>query len=572
MPTKKLALLLMAAGLVLPGCSGPAEPADLILFNGKIVTVEDDTGTVSALAARAGRIVALGDDSVVEPLRGAKTRVIDLAGRLAVPGFIEGHAHFTGLGEALMNVDLRPARSYDELIEIVAAAARSTPAGEWIRGRGWHQEKWDSPVEPSVEGYPVHEALSRAVPDHPVSLRHASGHATLANALALERAGIGTQTPDPAGGKILRDASGRATGVLRETAAGLLRAAIGQDETSMTGEEHVALLRRQVTLAANECLSKGLTSFQDAGSSLATVDLLREMAEAGEIGIRLWVMLREDNETLEARLADYRMIDVADHHLTVRAIKQAIDGALGSHGAWLLEPYSDQPGSAGLNTTALYELERTAELAAEHDFQLCVHAIGDRGNRETLDLFERTFEGHPEMTDPRWRIEHAQHLHADDVPRFAELGVIASMQGIHCTSDGPWVPLRVGAERAESGAYLWRELIDSGAIVTNGTDAPVEDVSPLASYYASVSRRIRDGGTFFEDQRMTRMEALRSYTINAAHAAFEESTKGSLALGKLADVTVLSRDILTIDEGEIPSTKVLFTIVGGEVRYESPDL
>jgi predicted amidohydrolase YtcJ len=328
-----------------------------------------------------------------------------------------------------------------------------------------------------------------------------------------------------------------------------------------------ALARKRAELAIQECLSKGITSFQDAGSSFETIDVFRKMAEEENLGVRLWVMVREPNERLAKDLADYRMLDVGDRHLTVRGIKRSIDGALGPHGAWLLEPYSDLPASSGLNTSPVEDIAETARLAIENDFQLCVHAIGDRGNREALDIFETTFAAHPDKKHLRWRIEHAQHLHPDDIPRFAELGVIASMQGIHCTSDAPWAIVRLGDRRAREGAYVWQSLLQTGAVVTNGTDAPVEDVSPIASFHATVSRELRDGSVFYPGQRMSREEALRSYTLSAAYAAFEEDIKGSLTPGKLADITVLSRDIMTISEDEIPSTEVLYTIVGGKVMY-----
>ncbi|MCP4036210.1 MAG: amidohydrolase family protein, partial [bacterium] len=306
---------------------------------------------------------------------------------------------------------------------------------------------------------------------------------------------------------------------------------------------------------------------QDAGSSFRTVDRIRALAERGELGTRLWIMLNEDNEALEDRIDDYRLQGIAGEQVTVRAIKRSIDGALGSRGAWLLEPYSDLPESTGLNTIPLDELERSAEIALEHGFQLCVHAIGDRGNRETLDIYERAFAQAGERR-LRWRIEHAQHLAPTDIPRFAELGVVASMQGVHCTSDGPWVPQRLGTRRSAEGAYRWRDLIDRGVVVSNGTDAPVEDVDPIANFHASVTRKTSEDVRFHPEQRMTRMEALRSMTVNAAYAAFEEDRKGTLEPGKLADVTVLSRDILTAPDGELPDTQVVYTIVGGRVLYD----
>ncbi|MBP1595990.1 MAG: Amidohydrolase 3 [Acidobacteria bacterium] len=279
-------------------------------------------------------------------------------------------------------------------------------------------------------------------------------------------------------------------------------------------------------------------------------------------------MIREDNKSLESNLAKYRMIDSGGKHLTVRAIKVTLDGALGSRGAWLLEPYADSATSTGLNTVRIEDLKQTARLAIQNDVQLCVHAIGDRANRETLNVYEEAFLAFPDKKDLRWRIEHAQHLNASDIPRFGALGVIPAMQGIHCTSDAPYVPARLGPQRAEEGAYVWQKLMKTGAIISNGTDTPVEDINPIASYHATVSRKLKDGSVFYADQRMSRDEALKSYTWNAAYSGFEENGKGSLSPGKLADITVLSKDILTIPEDEIPTASVKYTIVGGRVMYK----
>ena len=565
-------VLALIFAIAIVGCSSQLEPAELILLNGKLVTVDDDRPEAQALAASGGRIVAIGTDEEIERYRGPDTRVIDLDGNLAIPGFIEGHAHFLGIGRSLMIVDLKGARSWSEVVERVAAAAARAEPGEWIQGRGWHQEKWDEAPRPDVEGYPVHDELSRATPDNPVVLGHASGHAVMANALAMELAGIDASTPDPDGGQILHDAKGRPIGVLRETAEDLVGTAVGEAMAARSEDEIEQEFSRRVELATQECLSKGVTSFHDAGVSFASIERLRKAAADGRLGVRLWVMIGEGNESLKQGVDAFPVIGEADHMITVRGIKRLLDGALGSHGAWLLEPYSDLPESSGLNTLTVEELEETAEIAVEHGLQLCVHAIGDRANREVLDVYEQTFERYPDRTDLRWRIEHAQHLSPADIPRFAQLDVIASMQAVHCTSDGPWVPERLGDERCESGAYVWRSLIDSGAVVSNGTDAPVEDVDPLANFLAAVSRRMRDGEEFYPDQRMTREEALRAGTLNAAYSAFEEETKGSLTPGKLADVVVLSRDIMTVPVEEISETEVLYTIVGGEIAYTNPRL
>jgi hypothetical protein len=556
---------LMASGSA-PAMQVGGTPADLVLRGGKIETVDPDLGEVEAIAIRGDRIVAVGSDREIAAHIGQSTTIIELAGRRVIPGFIEGHGHFTGLGESKMILDLMHVRNWDEVIAMVAEAVRTAKPGEWIRGRGWHQEKWDKSPDQNVEGFPTHDDLSAVSPDNPVFLVHASGHASFANKKAMELAGISGATPDPEGGEILRDEAGEPIGIFRETASGLIGRAENVSTTSRRGRFEG--LERALELAAEECLKKGVTSFQDAGSGFATISVMADKARAGELGVRLWVMIREPNESIRANVADARHYRLGNNFLTVGGIKRSIDGALGSRGAWLLEPYADLPGSTGLETTPVPEVIETAQIAIENDLQLCVHAIGDRANREVLDIYEQTFKANPGKSDLRWRIEHAQHLHPDDIPRFGALGVIASMQGIHCTSDAPWVYARLGAKRAEEGAYVWQKLMQSGALVTNGTDAPVEDVDPIASFYATVSRRTKDGSVFFPDQCMSRMDALRSYTINCAYAAFEEDIKGTLTPGKLADLVVLSTDILTCPQEEIRDAEVQYTIVGGRIAYE----
>jgi predicted amidohydrolase YtcJ len=543
----------------------PQQPAELVLTNGKIVTVETAGSQAQAVAVRGDRIVALGSSAEVKRYIGPSTQVIDLQGQLVIPGFIEGHGHFTGVGTAELQLKLIKTQSWDEIVAMVAEAVKTAKPGQWIRGRGWHQEKWRTKPEPNVEGFPTHHSLSAVSPNNPVYLTHASGHASFANAKAMELSKLTRATPNPSGGEILKDAKGEPIGVFRETASRLIRTGTG--EPPRTPDDDAARDRKVLELASQEVLSKGVTSFQDAGSSLGTVDLMKRMVDEGKIGVRLWVMLRQPNQTLAPNLAKYRMVDYAGGHLTVRAIKHSIDGALGSRGAWLLEPYSDAPDSTGLNTTSAETIRETAKLAIEHGYQMCVHAIGDRANRETLDIFEDAFKANPDKKDLRWRIEHAQHLHPSDIPRFGQLGVIASMQGVHCTSDAPYVPARLGAKRSAEGAYVWQSLMKSGAVVSNGTDAPVEDVDPIASFYSTVSRKLPDGSVFYAAQRMNRAEALRSYTLNAAIAAFEENSKGSLKVGKYADMVVLSQDIMTVPEAQIPKTQVVYTIVGGKIRY-----
>jgi len=544
------------------------EPADLVLKNGKVVTVDKSNPEAQALAVRGETIVAVGTDKQIDAYIGETTQVIDLDGKLAIPGFIESHGHFTGIGRAKMQLNLMNVTNWDEIIAMVAEAVESAQPGEWIQGRGWHQEKWDRVPEPNVDGLPYHHSLSKISPDNPVWLSHASGHASFANAKAMELAGITKETPDPPGGQIVKGPDGSPIGVFRETAQGLVSRGMSHYMDERTPEQVDSERRKIVELAAEECLSKGITSFHDAGSSFGTIDLFKEFAEQDKLGIRLYVMVRVDNEELKERLSEYKIVGLGNNHLTVRSIKRSIDGALGPHGAWLLEPYADLASSTGLNTSAVEDIQETARIAIENGFQLCVHAIGDRANQETLNIFEEAFKAHPEKTDLRWRIEHSQHLHPDDIPRFGQLGVIASMQGIHCTSDAPYVLKRLGEKRAEEGAYVWQKLMKTGALICNGTDAPVEDVDPLACYYATVTRRTKDGSLFFPDQRMSREEALRSYTINGAYAAFQEDILGSLTPEKLADITVLSKDIMTVPEGEILETEVLYTIVGGKIVYK----
>jgi len=545
--------------------------ADLVLRNGRIVTVEDARPEAQALAVRGDTIVALGSNQDMAPYIGANTRVIDLGGALATPGFIDAHVHFTGVGEAARNLKLSTAKNWDDIVRMVADAAKTARPGEWILGRGWHQEKWSEVPSPNVEGFPLHEALSRVSPNNPVWLTHASGHAGFANALAMKAAEVTKSTPDPAGGKILKDADGNPTGLFNERAQSLVGDALARDRATRTPAQVEADLRQVIELAARESLANGLTTVSDAGSPPATIEVVKRVVDEGKLPLRVWMMLREDASKLAADMPKYRVVNYGDKRFTVRATKRQIDGALGSRGAWMLEPYADLPSTSGMLTDSLDDIRSAAELAIKNDYQMAIHAIGDRGNREVLNIYEETFKRHPEKNgrDLRWRIEHAQHINAADIPRFGTLGVIASMEGIHCTSDALYVLARLGPRRAEEGAYVWQKLMKSGATIANGTDAPVEDINPIPSFYASVSRRASDGTVFYPDQRMSRMEALKSYTINAAYAGFDEGIKGSLRAGKLADITVFSKDILTVPEDQIPSTTVVYTIVGGKVQYTS---
>ncbi|MFH1701588.1 MAG: amidohydrolase [Candidatus Zixiibacteriota bacterium] len=539
--------------------------ADLVLLNGKVVTVNENNAQVEAIAIKGDKITAIGSSSDIQIYAGTNTQTIDLEGKLVIPGFIEGHGHFMGLGLSLMKLRLAETKNWDEIVEMVRAAVEEAQPGEWILGRGWHQDKWDKIPNPNVNGLPYHTKLSNVSPDNPVLLEHASGHSVIANAKALELAGIVENTPDPEGGEIVKDSNGKPIGIFREMAEDLVYDAYQEYYNNRSEEEIEAERLEAAQLAIEECLANGVTSFNDAGVKFSIIDFYKELIDRGILNVRINAMIGEVNDSLIDRLENYKIIGYGNNYLTVRSIKRVIDGALGSHGAWLLEPYIDIPTSTGLNTDSIEAMRETARLAIESGFQLCTHAIGDRGNRETLNIYEEAIAGRDNL---RWRIEHAQHLHTDDIPRFGQMGVIASMQGIHCTSDGPWVNTRLDDKRIEEGAYVWRKLMDTGAVIVNGTDTPVESENPLKCFYASVTRKLADGSLFYPDQKMTREEALRSYTINGAYASFEEDIKGSIMPGKLADIVVLSKDIMTVPEEDILECDVIYTIVGGKILYK----
>lgn len=551
--------------LINSSCSEKKEIADMVIINGDVYTGNNIEG--QAIAAADGRIIAIGNNEEIQSYVDDNTKVIDAKGMFVSPGLIEGHGHFSGLGEFLMNLNFLRAKSWDEIITMVEAKVKESEPGEWIIGRGWHQEKWSEPVHDHVHGYPKHFDLSKISPDNPVMLDHASGHGIFVNKKAMDLVGINTETPNPVGGRIVRDDNGEAIGVFEENAENIIKKFYGEYLAGLSQEEQIKLWYDGIEVAQQECFKKGITSFQDAGAHFEEILRYKEMANNDELKIRLWSMLREPADEMDKDLSEYRVENAGDYKFTCRAIKTELDGALGSFGAWLIEPYNDKADFYGQNTTTLEAVEKIAQIAYDNNMQMCVHAIGDKANHETLNIIEKFFKK-VENQDLRWRIEHSQHLHPDDIPRFAELGTIAAMQAIHCTSDAPFVEKRLGYIRAKEGAYNWRALLDNGAIVANGTDAPVEDVDPIESYYASVTRKRADNGMeFFPENSMTREEALISYTSANAYAAFEEDLKGTIEIGKLADFTIMSKNLLTCSDEEILNTEILYTIIGGEVVY-----
>jgi len=566
---KSLSILLITC---LAACSGKEQKvaADMIIQGGTIYTMNEDQPTAEAVAIVDNKIVYVGDVAGAANWIDKATRIVELNGNTLTPGFIEGHGHFMGLGENELNVDLLEVKSYDELLDKVKEAVDAAKPGQWITGRGWHQSKWDPQPEKMIKGFPTHDRLSEISPDNPIYLKHASGHAAMANAKAMEVAGVlpmsteSLENLEVEGGEIIRDELGNPTGVFNETAQRLIAKHIPE-----TTEERN---KQAFKLAVEACHRNGITSFHDAGIGRETIALYNEMRANDQMGVRIYAMLTGwDRELLEEWYARGIMVDTA-HWLTIRSIKLNCDGALGSRGAWLLEEYTDRPGHFGHETLPMEFVAKTANKGLKNGFQVCAHAIGDRANREILDRYEKAFIANPDLAeDHRFRIEHAQHLHPEDIPRFAELGVIPAMQAIHMSSDRPWAIDRLGEKRIVEGAYMWQALLASGIPIVNGTDVPVEPIDPIASYYASVTRQTLEGtpeGGYEPAQKMTREQALRSYTLDAAYGTFEEEIKGSIEVGKLADFTVFSKDIMQVPDDQLLDTEVVMTFVDGDLVYE----
>jgi hypothetical protein len=562
------ALILAACGSGAQDGAGAARSATLILHGGNVVTMNEAHPAATAVAIAGDRIIFVGDDAGAMATRGDATRIVDLDGATAVPGLTDAHAHLMGVGRLSARVDVLGSTSYAELLDAVSEVVARAEPGDWIVGRGWHQEKWTDAPPSAVRGFPTNEDLNRIAPDNPVSISHASGHGTLANDRALEAANITAQTPDPPGGEILRLPGGRPSGMLIENAEGPVEKVYQAFLAAMSPAERMADERQALRLGVEEFLQNGITEVHDPGVEEATFAMYREALDAGELDMRIYAMLSEDEATDES-LARLRTVGAGDHRLSLRAIKAYADGALGSRGALLLEPYTDDD-SRGQEVLPRARLEAVAELALRHGYQYAIHAIGDAANRRALDIYADAFARHPdEAGDVRFRIEHSQIVHPDDIQRFAELGVIAAMQGVHSTSDGPWTPTRLGDQRSHDEAFPFRDLWDAGVLIVNGTDAPVERIAPWASIAGMTVGLTNEGEVFNPHHLLTRREALATYTINPARAAFEEDLRGSLEVGKLGDVTVVDRDPLTAPDAALAETRTLMTVVGGDVVFEA---
>ncbi len=549
------------------------ESATMIIHGGTIYTVDSSQAIVEAVAVKDNTILFAGSMEEAESFKNEQTELLDLKGKTMTPGLIEGHGHFMGLGYNELRLDLMNTKSYQEIVDAVAERVKTAKPGEWITGRGWHQSKWDSMPEYTVKGFQTHHRLSEISPDNPVYLGHASGHAGFANAKAMEIAGLrslsveGIKSYKVEGGEVIVDEFGRPTGVFNERAQSL----IGKHIPDNTPESDI----QAFNLAIEACYKNGITGFHDAGIGRETIALYDRMKSEGNMKIRIYAMLTGwDEELINEWYEKGPNID-PDNRFTIRSIKLNCDGALGSRGAWLLEPYTDRPDHYGHETLPMDVVKQTSLNGLRNGFQVCAHAIGDRANREILDRYEAALnELSKRDTDHRFRIEHAQHLHPDDIPRFAELQVIPAMQAVHMSSDRSWAIDRLGEKRIKEGAYMWQDLLQSGIPIVNGTDVPVEPLNPIASLYASVSRKTLKGtpeGGYEPGQKMTRAQALKSYTLDAAYGAFEEKIKGSISAGKLADFTIYNQDLMTVDEADMLNTEIVMTIFDGEIVYEKKD-
>ena len=525
-----------------------AQEADLIVTNARIYTADAAMPTARALAVKDGRFLAVGAD--VSEHRGPRTRVIDAHGAAVTPGFIDSHAHMGSLGRTLRILNLRGATTVGEMLAKVREAAARTPKGNWIVGRGWDQSLLPG------RRFPTADELSSAAPDHPVCLTRVDGHAAWVNRKALELARVTAATPDPDGGKIHRDPAGRPTGILIDRAQSLVARLIPEP----TPEQ----VREDLARAAARCARLGITTVHDAGVDRVELEAYRELIEAGRLPIRIYAMIGGAGGLWREYLK--RGIELGDR-LTVRSIKLMADGALGSRGAALFEPYSDDPGNSGLMILSKDEIVRVARQAVVHGFQVNTHAIGDRANRIVLEAYGAVLGG---ANDRRFRIEHAQVVAPEDFELLRRYSVIPSMQATHATSDMRWAEDRLGPERVR-GAYAWRRFLELGLPIANGSDFPVEDPNPLWGFYAAITRQDHSGkpeGGWMPEHRMTREEALKSWTLDGAYAEFEENRKGSITPGKLADFVVWSNDIMKIPPKQILETKAVMTVVGGEIVYE----
>ncbi|MCH1446678.1 MAG: amidohydrolase [Luminiphilus sp.] len=539
----------------------PASLAASLLISGTIYTADDTHKVVEAVVIEDGRFTYVGDLVTARSKVETGHQHIALGEATAYPGFIESHGHLSSLGEAITNLDLNGVDSYQTIVGMVADAAAKASPGQVIKGRGWHQSKWSKQPSVMIDGFPTHRSLSEVSPNNPVFLGHANGHTALVNQAAMDALNLNYNTPTPDGGVIVKDGKGDPTGILHENAIDLAYPLTALSKASSMA----AILAAQA-----HAFQWGITNFHDAGASSTDIDAQLTLDESKQLKLRVYTMVSAQDEALTDHWLNRPPLIADDEsRLTIRSFKAVMDGALGSRTAWLHQPYSDDPGTSGVQTFDEDRLVDIMNRSNAHSWQINTHAIGDKANTVVLDAIH---EASLSERDHRSRIEHSQHLQPSDIDRFASLGVIASIQAIHMSSDRPWAINRLGKERIESGAYVWRDLLNAGVHIANGTDVPVEPINPIANFYASVARKTLRGlptGGYEIDQKLSREETLKSMTLWNAYAAFEEAEVGSISVGKRADMTITNQNLMTIDEADILATKPVMTIIGGEVVYKA---
>lgn len=534
-------------------------PADIVFKNGNVYTANDKAPHAQAIAVKADRIVFVGTNEAAQKFVGTKTRVVDLHGNTVLPGFTDSHQHLSGVGQREMTLNLEGTTSLEDFLAKVKARVDQAKPGEWVTGRGWIETHWQPPV------FPTRWDLDKVAPNNPLILGRADGHGAVANTAAMRLAGIDKNTPNPFGGEISKDKSGEPNGMLLDAAQGLVRRRV----PPTTAED----AERAVVLGVKRDISLGWTQIQDAGGSYTDVDIFKKLYAAGTIKLRIYKAVYGPGPNATRLLNEGPTIGAFDNRFTLRTIKVVSDGALGSRGAALLAPYSDAPDTSGFLTVKAEELRPMLLDALRKGIQVETHAIGDRANRFILDEYETALKAVPpgerKIAEPRWRVEHAQIVNPADIPRFAKLGIIPSMQPSHAIGDLFFAPSRLGIERL-AGAYAWQSFIKSGVVVPGGSDAPVERGEPMIEFYAAVARKDPKGFSgegWHPEEAVTREQALKMFTLWPAYAAFEEKLRGSLEVGKLADLTILSADIMEIPEADILKTRCVMTVINGEVVF-----
>jgi predicted amidohydrolase YtcJ len=534
------------------------EPVQTVFVNGNIYTMNERQPRAEAIAVKGDRIIFVGSNADAKKFQGPDAKTVDLGGKTVVPGLTDSHCHIFGIGEREMTLNLEGTNTLEDFLAKVKERVAKTERGKWVTGRGWIETFWKPPQ------FPTRQDLDKIAPDNPVLLERADGHASIANSAALRLAKIDQQTRNPFGGEIMRDKStGEATGMLLDRAQDLVEKHVPKPTEAERREAFVVGVKRELSL--------GWCEIQNAGSNLDDLPSMRQAFEAGQCKLRVYNAAYGPGPAATALLRDGPALNQYDHRFTQRTIKVVFDGALGSRGAALLEPYADAPDTSGYLTQKESELQPMFEEALRKGVQIQTHSIGDRANRIILDLYEKAFKAVESARDPRWRVEHAQIISTPDMPRFAKLGVIASMQPSHAISDLFFAPSRLGKARL-AGAYAWQTLLKSGAVICGGSDAPVERGEPMIEFYAAVARKSIKGESadgWHPEQAVSREQALKMFTVSPAYAAFEEKDKGSIEPGKLADLTILTKDIMKIPEPEVLTTKCAMTVIGGEIVFEA---